>query len=291
MDRRERITKYITREQRGIEVGPWWNPLAPRRLGYNTLNLDTFPDDVLRIKAELDQNIPREAIQYIEVVDLIGSANNIAEIVETRYTLGEFDYIVSSHNFEHLPDPIKFLSGCAKVLKSEGILSMAIPDRRGSYDYFRPHSTTAELLEANFARRNRPTAAQIFAQSSLHCLLFRDGQGLCSFSLTDDPRQIVPLETLEDAYCAWLKFEDNPDDIYFDVHCWVFTPSSFELIFRDLRFLRIVPFELVSIEPTSNGEFYVHLRNERVNTNTQSSPAEFYERRAVLLRRAHDEAA
>jgi len=168
---------------------------------------------------------------------------------------------------------------------------MAIPDRRGSYDYFRPHSTTAELLEANFARRDRPTAAQIFAQNSLHCRFFRDGQGLCAFSLTDDPRQIIPLETLEDAYSAWVKFNDNPDDVYRDVHCWVFTPSSFELIFRDLKFLRIVPFELGSIEPTSNGEFYVHLRNEQVNTSAPSSPREFYERRAILLRRINDEAA
>ena len=170
---------------------------------------------------------------------------------------------------------------------------MAVPDRRGTYDYFRPHSTTAELLEANFAHRVRPTPAQVFAQNSLHCLLYKDDRALFLFQLTADPRQIKPLETLKEAYNAWVAFEQNRDDVYRDVHCWVFTPSSLELILWDLKFLGLTTFIMESIVSTNDGEFYVHLRNGESNGNKSSLTSisdQDYERRAILLRRTIEEA-
>jgi SAM-dependent methyltransferase len=166
-DRREEITRYITPEQVGIEIGPYFAPLAPKRLGYDCLVLDVCDATTLRRRASKDPNVLREKIRNIEEVDLIGSASDIAELVAARHRLGSFDYIVSSHNFEHLPDPIRFLKGCAEVLRPGGILSMALPDSRACFDYFRPPSTLADILEAYFTRRDRPSATQIFEQQAL----------------------------------------------------------------------------------------------------------------------------
>ena len=79
--------------------------------------------------------------------------------------------MISSHNFEHSPNPIRFLQGCGKVLKPGGVLSMALPDKRACFDYFRPHTTLGQWLEAFFAERERPTPAQVFDQDSLHSRL------------------------------------------------------------------------------------------------------------------------
>src|SRR5262249_17950590 len=161
-----------------------------------------------------------EAIPDIEEVDLLGSACDIAELVQRRNASASFDYVLSSHNFEHLPDPIRFLQGCEKVLKPGGTVSMAVPDLRTCFDYFRPRSITSALIEAFFKQRQRPTPAQFFTQLSLAAPL----------ATASSPKSVgssfVPEERLEEAYQQWLRFEQNPADTYRDAHCWAFTPAS-----------------------------------------------------------------
>ena len=143
MDRNEGVLKYITREQRGIEIGPFHNPLVPRRLGYRPVIVDVFDKETLRARALGDPNIPKDSIELIEEVDIVGSCTDLADLIRSKYDLGSFDYVVSSHNFEHLPDPIRFLRSCEMVLRPGGFLSMAVPDRRACFDYFRPVTTSA----------------------------------------------------------------------------------------------------------------------------------------------------
>ena len=69
MDRQDAILKYTTKEQRGIEIGPWFNPIAPKREGYRCLSLDVFDLETLRKRAVEDPNIAAESIPMIEDVD------------------------------------------------------------------------------------------------------------------------------------------------------------------------------------------------------------------------------
>jgi SAM-dependent methyltransferase len=290
LDRRERLTRFISRDQRGIEVGPYFRPLAPKRLGYQCTVMDVFDAETLRLQALADSNIPRAAIADIEEVDIIGSAIEIAERVGEKLPPGSFDYVITSHNFEHLPDPIHFLQGCEKVLRPGGILSMAVPDRRTCFDYFRPYSTLADLLDAYFAHRVRPTPAQVFCQNALHSRYTIDGRQLVGFSLADDPANVVPVQTLSEAFAAWKQYELCPDEVYRDVHCWAFTPASLELLLTDLRFLGLIRLACLEISDTVDNEFYVHLVNRGEDQDIPSDSAEFYERRRQLLHKVNDEA-
>jgi SAM-dependent methyltransferase len=291
LDRRERILQFITKEQVGIEVGPWFAPIAPKKEGYNCWALDLFDAATLRRKAQSDPAVPKERIPEVEEVDLIGSATSIADLVAARGALGTFDYIISSHNFEHLPDPIRFLQGCEKVLKRGGILSMAIPDRRTCYDYFRPHTTLSAWLEAYFESRVRPTFAQVFEQNTLRSSMDLDGKVMTSWSLFDDPRGVAPLRTLQEYFASWEAFLAAPDSEYRDVHCWVFTPASFELLIRDLEFLTLVNFEIVDVSLPIGNEFVVHLRKKSGGIEGVADKERFYETRKNLLHRVNDEAA
>ena len=76
-----------------------------------------FDFGTLRKRVAEDPNIAAELIPLIEEVDLVGSCTHIGKLVRARGEAGKFDYIVSSRNFEHLPNPIRFLQGCAAARK------------------------------------------------------------------------------------------------------------------------------------------------------------------------------
>jgi predicted SAM-dependent methyltransferase len=290
MDRRQRITRYITREQRGIEIGPYFNPLAPKREGYHCLVVDVADRATLRERAQSDSSIPREKLDSIEEVDLIGTAGDLAALLGARGELGAFDYVLSSHNLEHLPDPIRFLQGCAEVLKPGGVVSMAVPDHRTCFDYFQSATTLADWLTAYFERRTHPTPAQVFRFRSLFAMYEVNGQSLPIFRLSDDPSRLVASKDLDNAYTEWKTIAESRDERYQDLHCWAFTPASLELMLLDARRLALLSLDVEEISQTSGCEFYVRLRKP-TGTSSPLSDEAFWARRQELLFQAVDERA
>ncbi|MCO8588147.1 class I SAM-dependent methyltransferase [Burkholderia multivorans] len=283
MERRDAILKHVTKLQQGIEVGPWFSPLAPKREGFNCLVLDVFDTETLRETARRDPNVPDDRIEFIEPVDIIGTSTNIESVIAERNQLGTFDYVISSHNFEHLPNPIKFLQGCGSVLKENGYLSMAIPDRRTCFDYFRPHTTLGAWIEAFLEDRNRPTFAQVFEQNSLHSRYKIGSEELTGFSLNDDPEQVVALQTLREAYETWISRKKSNDSNYYDAHCWLFTPSVFHQLISDTEFLGLSPFSVEEVSESNGNEFYVHLKNTGYKIYSTEETRAHYEKRQRLL--------
>lgn len=285
MNRIEKVVKHINKKMRGIEIAPWHTPLAPKRDGWNCLSLDLFSLDALRKKNQNDQNLSNELISNIEEVDIIGSASDIEDLIAARGEMGSFDYVISSHNFEHLPNPIKFLQGAAAVLKENAILSMAIPDKRGCFDYFRPHSETADFLAAYAENRVAPTITQIFAHQALNA---KYGSNL-AFLQTSDPRGIQTDKNLALHYKNWVEGVKNKSEEYADTHCHIFTPASFYLIMIELQFLNLIPFHVLEVEQTGGVEFYVHMK--KMPNSFRPPEGQFYLFRQQLLHQINNELA
>jgi SAM-dependent methyltransferase len=284
LDRTEELLKHVTKGNRGIEIGPYHSPLAPRRLGFKSITLDVFDADELRRRAENDPHIPREHLPFIENVDLKGSAVDIADLVKSKYQDDTFDYVVSSHNFEHLPDPIRFLQGCERVLKPDGVLSMAVPDHRYCFDFYRPVTELSEWLDAYREQRKKPTPGQVFRHGASSSLL--DGQIAWSPQSTGLP---TPSERLDAAYANWQKLtKANGEGPYKDAHCSVFTPSSLELMIADLHYLGVLRLETIEISGPNGCEFFIHLRNPS-GDSSRPDRANFYRRRAEIIRKAATE--
>jgi SAM-dependent methyltransferase len=288
LDRREHILKHITKQQKGIEIGPWFAPLAPKREGYDCLSLDVFDTERLKKNAEQDPHLDKSVIACIEPVDVIGSSTEIYDVIAARGELSRFDYIISSHNFEHLPNPIKFLQGCEQVLKPDGYLSMAIPDKRGCFDYFRPTTTIGSWLEAFLQKRDRPTLIQTFEQMIFDSRFILNGEELINFFIEEDPSKIQVLKKLRDAYNLLIERHSNGNTAYHDTHCWVFTPASLQLLLLELGYLGLTGFQVEEISGSVVPEFYVHLRNNGVS---ELKAPDFFERRQQLLRASIDECA
>jgi SAM-dependent methyltransferase len=280
MDRMAKILCGIDKTMLGIEVAPWFAPIASKATGYNVRILDVFDRDALLARAKVDPNLIHRDMGLLEDVDYVGSATEIASIIP-QADLGTFDYIVSSHNFEHLPNPIKFLQGCAKVLKSGGVLSMAVPDRRGTFDYFRPNTQLGDWLDAYVADRNRPTQRQVFDLQSQRAYL-SNAPEQAGAVIMGSSREIVNLSgDLEESY---HQFYLEPDDSnYQDTHCTIMTPASLELLLSEIRYLGLVNFTIEDIKQTDRFEFYVQLRFS--GPTPKPSAEEFQRERAKLLRR------
>ena len=289
MDRREQLLKHITKRQKGIEIGPWYAPLAAKREGYNCLSFDVFDTETLKRNAEEYPDVDNSCVSSIEAVDIVGSSTEIYDIIAARGELLTFDYILSSHNFEHLPNPIKFLQGCEQVLKLGGYLSMAVPDKRTCFDYFRPASTLGSWLEAYTNNCIRPTAVQFFEMGISYCTYSDEGdEESTSFSLANNPRKINPQKVLKKNFDTYMKRKGTEDVNYWDTHCWTFTPSSLYSILLDVIFLKLVNFDVEEITENNGNEFYVHLRKVESRTFEDS---EFYAKRESLLRSVIDETA
>ena len=272
MDRLACLRAGIEKHHEVLEIGAYFNPIAPRCEGYRVTTVDVFDTDVLRQKAAADPSLGPSAVGRIEQVDLIGSACDLADLTVARYGADKrFDWIVSSHNFEHLPDPIRFLRQCAAVLNPHGTLRMAIPDKRYCFDHYRQVSDVSEWLQAFHERRMKPTVYQMFRVLA-HC------------STARDRRHWVPTRQTLDVYRSWFGPDGHPPDAYLDTHCWAFTPESFELLLHDVQAFGLVPLKIGRISEPRGHEFFVDLCP--AVANQPFSESEYFSRREALLRRS-----
>lgn len=76
--------------------------------------------------------------QYIrDAVDLYGIA---AE---------SMDFVLSSHNIEHIANPVRALREWLRILKESGLLVLVVPHQEGTFDHLRP-TTALEHLISDF---------------------------------------------------------------------------------------------------------------------------------------------
>lgn len=271
MERLEILRAGIEKDADVLEIGPYFNPIAPRRDGYRVTTLDVFDTAELRRRAAADPNLGPARVPDIEEVDLVGSACDVADLTESAFGAGRrFDWILSSHNFEHLPDPIRFLRQCAAVLSVDGTLRMAVPDKRFCFDHFRPISDVSEWLQAFHERRTKPTAYQVFREEAHRSAPGADGRW-------------TPVRKSLDFYRAWFGPDGRFPEAYVDTHCWAFTPESFELLLHDVRAFGLVPLRVSRITGPVGLEFFVDLHPAAIEE--PCSNHEYFSKRESLMRR------
>jgi SAM-dependent methyltransferase len=290
MKRLQRLRTGIRLDDEVLEIGPYHSPIAPKALGYRATTLDLVDAEALRARAKGDPSIDDDGVKAIEEVDLVGSACDVADLVCQRFGSDKrFDWILASHTIEHMPDPIRFLEECGKVLAPGGALRMAVPDKRGCFDHFRPSSDVGEWIQAYRERRERPTVYQVFREECYRADVSGHDGGRIVWRLGEiQARDAKIAERSLELYRAWFGPGGTEPTNYIDTHCWAFTPESFELLVRDTIAFGLVPMGVVSVSRTHGHEFFVDL--QRIASAGVLDERTYFEVRRQLLRRTvwHD---
>ena len=291
MNRNDEILKFVDKKQLGIEVGPYLRPLLPKSSGSNVFVLDVFDAPRLREMAKdkpklreiakSDHNLFNELVASIEDVDLVGDASSIGELVSARGLGGSFSHIVSSHNFEHLPNPIKFLQGCSSSLKDGGVLSMAVPDCRACFDHFRVPTRLADWLQAFHSDYSQPSPETIFDVQLNSAVYMTNGKPTVGCDISSGNLESFILRgDLKTAYQSYLERLKKESD-YKNAHCTVMFPETLELLLRDCGQLGLIDLEILEISQTHGLEFYVHLKKTN-KPNTVNDNEYRLQRQAIL---------
>ncbi len=192
---------------------------------------------------------------------------------------GTFDAVIASHVVEHFPDPIGFYLSAAKLLKDGGLVSLVVPDKRFTFDFFKPVSATSDLLNAHAQGRTRHSKKTAF--DNLAYNVFEHGNMSWSVRLLNEfsfPGGNTALRQAMEIFDSTVEDESVP---YVDFHHTVYTPSSFALNILELSQLGVIPYIIAQSYPTSDCEFYVTLRKGPVEI---LAPDELTAERIRLLR-------
>jgi 2-polyprenyl-3-methyl-5-hydroxy-6-metoxy-1,4-benzoquinol methylase len=127
MDRRQFVNEQLDLKGSGLEIGPSYNPFFPKRDGYNVKTLDHASGETLRQKYGCD---PAVEVSKIEDVDFVWNGQQYAELIGEE----KFDWVFAAHLIEHVPDLIAFINDSATIMKEKGMLALAIPDKRYTFD-------------------------------------------------------------------------------------------------------------------------------------------------------------
>jgi hypothetical protein len=284
--RPDRVTKLLShRPLTGIavEVAPYFNPALPKAAGHDVLILDVFDTKTLRDRAQASPDIPNERIVEIEDVDVVGDASAIGELLAARGLAGKVGFVVSSHNFEHLPDPIRFLRGVEASLMPGGVLSMAIPDCRSTFDHFRSMTRLVDWLTAFHDGHSQPTPNSLFdlRANEARFPIGSEMRLACDWG-SEDPGIARLVGDLHGAYATWLEARTTLGD-YTDCHVSVVFDAQFRLMVEDLRQLGLISLEILEITGNHGHEFFAHLRRP-VTAKAPLSTAEYQVRREKLVR-------
>jgi SAM-dependent methyltransferase len=244
--RQRAVFHLLNKKGRGLEIGPSHNPIAPKKDGFNVQILDHATAQDLRSKY-IGHNV---LIGNIEEVDFVWNGEDYIDLIGESHC---FDWIIASHVIEHVPDLVRYLQQCEKLLKEDGIFSLVIPDRRYCFDYFMPSTTTGLFLDAYLQQRKKPSQGQIFD----HFSNASKRNNNIAWGLDDKGGADELMHDISQALSYWDNALDTEN--YIDVHCWRFTPASFGLLISDLNNLGLISLEIKAEFATVGCEFYVSL--------------------------------
>ena len=245
----EKVFHLLDKKGLGLEIGPSHNPKAPKKKGFNVHILDHATADQLRVKYK-GHEIYGVKLENIEEVDFVWHGESLLEVIGKT---GCYDWIIASHVVEHVPDLISHLQQCEALLKTTGILSLVIPDKRFCFDYFSSCSSTGNVLDAYAEKRVRPSHGQIFD----HFVNASRRDGNIAWASDGHGGANELIHTFAQTQALWARSVSTAD--YIDAHCWRFTPSSFRLLVSDLLSLGLIGLEIKAEFDTTGCEFYVSL--------------------------------
>ena len=289
MNRKDFAYKNIQKEWNILEFAPYFNPLYPKKEGYNTEIVDVISRNELIAKAQKDPMI--EDWSKIEDVDYIATSDYTKTIGKLKY----YDLIAASHVIEHTTDIIAFLNDCSNLLKDDGIVRLFIPDKRYDFDCFRECATTRTAIDTHYGREKKSVHSPGTVIEALFRGCWTDEKSTyiqnSAYEYLSDDMYLLNSNTLG-KYKRIKRILDNFDEgRYLDVHSWVVTPKSFEIMIYELNVLGLIDLYIDSISTMSRAvEFFVDLKKGRIEFDDPDRRLSLYIDRKKEMLEEHEDA-
>lgn len=249
VDRRQRLLRGCpVAEGRGLEFGALATPLVRKDQG-RVLYVDYTDTENLRRKAAKDPNVDERAVVDVDINLELGP------LVGQCGPLAPFDYAVASHVFEHLPNPVAWLRDVASLLVPGGLVALAVPDRRYTFDFFRTETTAAQLIAWDREGLSRPSLTQL-ADHYYHVRKVETGRAWVEVPLLEgSPRHHHDLQVSR-------ILDRAAAGAYVDCHCSVWTSAQFAAVFPEVIRIRELPLGILHLDEPVPGanEFLVTFR-------------------------------
>jgi predicted SAM-dependent methyltransferase len=124
--------KYLRGD--GIEIGALNSPLqVPREARVKYVDRMATPD--------LRKQYPELADLDLVDADIIDDGERLDSIEDSTQ-----DFVIANHFIEHCQNPLLALSNMFRVLKVDGLLYLAVPDKRFTFDVDRPVTPLEHIL-------------------------------------------------------------------------------------------------------------------------------------------------
>ena len=269
--RKERMLNGIDlKSMIGVEIGPACFPIVTRAEA-EILYVDHLPTSEL-IKKYRDD--PRVDLNSFCEIDFVWGEQTLRQCLNRTV-----DYIIASHVAEHVPDLAGWLVECQEALRDGGILSLALPDQRYTFDHLRALSTPATLIDAYLQKRRSPSPGQVFDHYSNFCEV-EPRSAWCGRYPPHDT-----LNTYEHIHNSF-QIAQNSFSNYVDAHCWVFTCDSFLQLLDTTFILGLNNLEVVSYTPTEIGEAEFFIALQKLPSNLPNDECRRLQRESLLSRRS-----
>lgn len=255
-DRKGKLLQGIRKEQTGLKIGPSHSPIVAKRHGYCVESVDWLSED------ELKEHYKNAGVnlEEIEPVDYIWKGGSYYELIRKD---NYYDYIIASHMIEHSTNFCGFLNDCSKLLKQNGILRLAVPDKRYCFDHYRMTTGLAEVVDNAYI----PDRLQSVGNVVEYFMNVVKRKGSLSWDKPFLPivngvmnHRTKDFTFVHDRDTALDGMKRVGKGEYIDIHHYVFTPASFELLIYDLRLLEMIDLKITHMWDTKGNEFIVTLQ-------------------------------
>lgn len=254
-DKRRELMLSLTELKHGpgLEIAPLHKPVA-RKGDWDVSYVDILSTERLIEHYAVDDSVPSENIVEVDF-PLTGTDGTIRSLAEVAKVRAPYDWIIASHVIEHVPDLITWLDDLATLLRDGGALVLAIPDRRYSFDAYRPQTTVGQMLQAHHQGDVVPSVRAVYdalhsaSSISVFDAWSGEGQGL-EKSRIHSQHEVMPL------------VEEAKRGQYIDTHVWTFRPSTFIEQINELGQLGLCDFVVERVRNTRHNqlEFFAVLR-------------------------------
>lgn len=263
-ERRKRLWRLFDfSEGRGVEIGPLHAPVIAKDAA-DVVYVDLFDRERLVERYSDDPLVDTDRIPWVDF-PLRGRGGRLSTLEEVLNGSAPYDWVFASHVIEHVPDLVGWLRGLHHVLKEDGVIVLAVPDRRYCFDVHRPQTTIGQVLQAYWAGDRVPSPRAVF--DSLRDKVEVDVLALWRGEVPAlETARVHTLEQVSDAAERARRGE------YVDAHVWTFTPESLAAQLREAVELGLSPWLVDRVVAlTGDGEFHAVLRRAAETRYSESS--------------------